>query len=156
MTISDMEKLKAKLEHYCAYQERCHADVEGKLYGLGVSSNYHSEVIVYLIEQNFLNEERFAKSFARGKHNISYWGRNRIALELKQRKISSYLINIALKQIDEKEYVCNFEKVSLQKWISLKERELAKRKKATMDYLYRKGYEYEMIVNRIEDLLVME
>lgn len=153
MTISELEQVKRKLEHYCAYQERCHAEVESKLYALKVPRSYHAQIMVYLIEENYLNEQRFAVSFARGKHTISYWGKRRIELELKQRNISAYLIRFALNEIDEQVYQSNFEKISLQRWESLENKALLQRKKSLTDYLYRKGYGYEMICNRIEDLL---
>ena len=87
-----------KIEHYCAYQERCHDEVVSKLRTMKLSTNEIDEVIVHLINSNFLNESRYACSFARGKHRIKFWGRIRIVNELKFRNISQYNINFTLKK----------------------------------------------------------
>ena len=79
-----------KLEYYCSYQERCHQEVVQKLYDFGIKSNETAAIVVHLIQHNFLNEERFARSFARGKHRIKHWGKIRIVNELKQRQIISW------------------------------------------------------------------
>ena len=104
-TISDAKK---KLEHYCAYQERCHDEVIQKLRNMALDSNEIDEVIVHLIENNFLNEERFACCFARGKFRIKNWGKIRIINELKSRNISQYNVNQALKEIEENDYITTF------------------------------------------------
>ena len=95
------EEIKHKLEYYCSYQDRCHKEVEQKLNSFTLITALKEKVIVHLIENNFINEERFAKSFARGKHNYKGWGKNRIVNELKFRNISSRIITIALKEIPE-------------------------------------------------------
>lgn len=94
----------AKAQHYCAYQERCHLEVRNKLYELGCNTDTVNEVMVKLIETNFLNEERFAKAFAGGKFRTKKWGRLKIKRELAARKISDYCIKAAMKEIDEKDY----------------------------------------------------
>lgn len=95
---------EAKLKRYCAYQERCHQEVRSKLLELGVFGHTLEEVIATLIEENFLNEERFARSFARGKFRIKQWGRVRIRRELALRNISDYCLRKAMEEIEEAEY----------------------------------------------------
>ena len=97
-------EILAKAQHYCAYQERCHQEVKNKLYELGCNTDTVNEVMVRLIETNFLNEERFAKAFAGGKFRTKKWGRLKIKRELAARKISDYCIKAAMKEIDEKDY----------------------------------------------------
>jgi regulatory protein len=80
------------MEYYCAYQERCYKEVEEKLYSYAVTVSEKEAILTYLIEQNFINEERFAQSFVRGKHNYKLWGKNRIINELKFRNISYSII----------------------------------------------------------------
>ena len=99
------EEIKHKLEYYCSYQDRCHKEVEQKLNSFTLITELKEKVIVHLIENNFINEERFAKSFVRGKHNYKGWGKNRIVNELKFRNISSRIITIALKEIPEATYL---------------------------------------------------
>ncbi|MTG97582.1 MULTISPECIES: regulatory protein RecX [Myroides] len=149
--ISTKEAIK-KLENYCAYQDRCHNEVITKLYNLNIPSNEHDEIIVYLIENKFLNEERFARNFARGKHRISAWGKNRIISELKLRKISSTLIKLALKEITDDLYYETFERISNLKWESLKDTDIEKKKAKLHAYLYRKGYESDIIYDKIKEL----
>jgi regulatory protein len=139
------EQALQKLKHFCAYSERAHADVSEKLYELGISKKYHGEIITTLIEENYLNEERFALSFASGKHRINQWGRVKIKYALQQKKISPYCIHKALKQIDEEAYMKTLEKLATDKYASLKGDQYLVRKKKTMDYLLQKGYEAELI-----------
>jgi regulatory protein len=141
---------RAKLEHFCAYQERCHAEVADKLRGFGLEATATDEIIVYLIEHNFLNEERFAKSFARGKHRIKHWGKIRIVNELKFRGISQYNINSALKEIEPDEYLQNFDALAQRCWENLREPNIFKKKKKYVDFLLRKGYENQLIYDKLK------
>ena len=116
------EEIKHKLEYYCSYQDRCHKEVEQKLNSFTLITALKEKVIVHLIENNFINEERFAKSFARGKHNYKGWGKNRIVNELKFRNISSRIIETALKEIPEATYLENFHALAEKNWEIIKER----------------------------------
>jgi regulatory protein len=111
-----VEETKKKLEYYCAYQERCHDEVVAKLRTLKMTTNEIDEIVVHLINHNFLNETRFACSFARGKHRIKFWGKIRIVNELKFRNISQYNINLALKEISNDEYQTNFDFLAERHW----------------------------------------
>lgn len=147
-----LEQAKSKLEHFCAYQDRCHAEVISKLYNLKVSSDLHDEILVYLINNKFLNEERFARSFARGKHRISGWGKNRILGELKIRKISANLIKIAMTEIDDTMYFETLNKLAEQRWQSLTDQDINKKTQKLIGFLHRKGYEMEYILDKVNDL----
>ena len=103
-----VQETQQKMEHYCAYQERCHQEVEKKLNSLGVIQIAQEEIIGHLIQNNYLNETRFAKSFARGKFRAKKWGKNRILRELKMRNISEYNIKKGLEEIPEEEYLATF------------------------------------------------
>ncbi|MEI6490051.1 MAG: regulatory protein RecX [Bacteroidota bacterium] len=94
-----------KAQATCAYQERCQQEMRNKLYDWGLHSIEVENIIAQLITDNFLNEERFAIAFAGGKFRIKKWGRVKIKLELKKRKISDYCISKALQQIDDKDYL---------------------------------------------------
>jgi regulatory protein len=142
---------KNKLEHYCAYQERCHDEFIQKLRNMALSSDEIDEVVVYLIENNFLNEERFACSFARGKFRIKKWGKIRIVNELKFRTISQYNINQALKEIDEEEYLSTFDSLSELTWNTITEKNKLKKRKKFCDYLLRKGWESNMIYEKVKE-----
>lgn len=141
-----------KLEHFCAYQERCHAEVVTKLYSLKMTSDEIDSIIVKLIEGNFLNENRFACSFARGKHRIKNWGRIRITNELKIRQISAYNISLALKEITEEEYDETFEKLSEKCWNSINEKNTLKKRKKFCDYMLRRGYESFLVYDKVTSL----
>ena len=142
---------KKKLEHYCAYQERCHDEVILKLRSMSLNSVEIDEVVVHLIENNFLNEERFACSFARGKFRIKKWGKIRIVNELKFRTISQYTINQALKEIDEEEYLTTFHSLSELTWNTITEKNKLKKRKKFCDYLLRKGWESNMIYEKVKE-----
>lgn len=144
------EQALQKLKHYCAYQERCHSEVKEKLYNLGVWKNDHDEIIASLIEENYLNEERFAIAFAGGKFRMKQWGRIKIKYELKQKQVSEYSIKKAMKQIGEEEYLALLHKLTEEKYAALKKEQYLIRKKKTMDYLMAKGFEPELVRSVIE------
>ncbi len=146
------EEAQKKLESYCAYQERCHKEVAQKLREMRLPSGHVDQIMVHLINGNYLNEERFAQSFARGKFNIKNWGRNRIVAELKQRDISKYNINAALKEIDELDYHHAFHALAEKKWDSLREPSLQRKKRKLADYLLYRGWESELVYEKISDL----
>jgi regulatory protein len=139
------EQALQKLKHYCGYQERSHSEVRQKLYDLGVWKKDHDEIIASLIEENYLNEERFAIAFAGGKFRMKQWGRVKIKYELKQKQVSDYSIKKAMKQIDEEEYRSVLQKLAGEKYQSLKGEQWLVRKKKTVDYLLQKGYETDLI-----------
>lgn len=141
-----------KLEHFCAYQERCHDEVVAKLYSLKMTRDEIDIVVVQLIEGNFLNESRFACSFARGKHRIKHWGKIRITNELKARNISSTNITLALKEISSEEYFETFENLAERSWNSISETNLLKKRKKFCDYMLRKGYESNLVYEKAKEL----
>lgn len=144
-----VDEAKRALEQYCVYQDRCHKEVEEKLAALNMIPDACELIILHLIEHNFLNEERFSKSYARGKFRIKKYGRVRITQELKLRNISNYNIKSALKEIDNQEYLSTLEQLGNQKWHSIKEPNFYKKKKKTVDFLLRKGYEYNLIMDSL-------
>jgi regulatory protein len=145
-----------KMEHYCAYQERCHTEVEQKLRSLKMDSEETSVIVSHLINDNFLNETRFACSFARGKHRIKHWGRVRIINELKFRHITAYNINLALKEISQEEYVETFHTLAEKHWDSLQETNTAKKRKKFCDYLLRKGFESNFVYEKVKEFESLE
>ena len=145
-------EIQSKLEYYCTYQERCYKEVEEKLYSFAATSTEKEEILTYLIENNFINEERFAQSFVRGKHNYKFWGKNRIINELKYRNISSKNIEIALKEIPKTTYLSNFHALAEKNWESNTERKGPKKNKKFVDFLLRKGYETSLIYDKLYEL----
>jgi regulatory protein len=143
------EQTLQKLKHFCRYQERCHSEVKEKLYNLGVWNKDHDEIISSLIEEGYLNEEKFAIAFAGGKFRMKQWGRIKIKYELKQKRVSEYSIKKALKQINEEEYLKTLKNLAEGKYASLKREQWLIRKKKTTDYLLQKGYEHDLISNVI-------
>ncbi|MEN9963217.1 MAG: hypothetical protein RL582_312, partial [Bacteroidota bacterium] len=105
-----------------------------------------------LIQENYLNESRFACSFARGKHRIKFWGKVRIVNELKLRNISTYNINLALKEITTEEYEANFNAIAERNWHSIKESNGLKKRKKQCDFLLRKGYESNLVYEKVKEL----
>ena len=141
-----------KIEHYCAYQERCHEEVEQKLRSMKMTSDEIDQIITQLINDNFLNEERFACSFARGKHRIKYWGKIRITNELKFRGINQTLINIALKEINNEEYYTTFDTLANRHWESIRETNSLKKRKKFCDFMLRKGFESNLVYEKLREL----
>ena len=139
------EQAIQKLKHYCSYQERSHSEVQQKLWDLGVRKAEHDEIIASLIEDDYLNEERFARQFAGGKFRMKEWGRKKIYYGLKEKGISDYLINTAMKEINEEAYRKILGGLAEKKYALLKGEQYLVRKKKTIDYLLQKGYEPELV-----------
>ncbi len=138
-----------KLRHYCAYQERCHEEVRTKVLSFKMYGNDLEEAINQLIEEDFLNEERFAKAYAGGKFRMKKWGRKRILNELKLRKISPYCIKKAMEEIEEDEYMKTLKQLinaSLKKY---KVSNMFETKNKAARYLISKGYEPELVWQEI-------
>ena len=98
--LSKADALK-RMQRYCAYQDRCHSEVRTKLIELGVYGDTLEEIMAELVIERFLDEERFARSYVRGKFRLKKWGRVRIKRELKLRKISAYCQRKGLEEIEE-------------------------------------------------------
>lgn len=141
-----------KIENYCAYQERCHEEVINKLRSMKMDSDEIDVIITRLISDNFLNEERYACSFARGKHRIKHWGKIRITNELKSRKINQTLITIALKEITTEEYEDTFHNLTEKHWDSISETNSLKKRKKFCDYILRRGFESNLVYDKVKEL----
>ena len=150
--VNSVKEAIHKIEHFCAYQERCHDEVMQKLRAMKMDSNEIDEILAHLIQENYLNESRFACSFARGKHRIKFWGKVRIVNELKFRNISTYNINLALKEITAEEYEANFNALAERNWHSIKEANGLKKRKKYCDSLLRKGYESNLVYEKVKEL----
>ena len=141
----------ARAKEYCSYQERCHSEVKDKLYSFTLATNDVEKIISQLIEEDYLNEERFAAAFARGKFRMKHWGRVKIRYEMKQRQISEYCIKKAMKEIEDDEYMATLNKLLDEKLRSLRsEKNAFTKKKKLTDYLFQKGYERDVVFSLIK------
>lgn len=148
-----VDEATRKLEGYCAYQDRCHKEVISKLREMNMIPQAIDLIVGHLIQENFLNEERFARSFARGKFKIKKWGKNRIVNELKHRDISKYNITTALKEIESKEYLNTFNALASKRLSEIREKDLQKRRKKLADYLLYRGWESGMVYEKVYELV---
>lgn len=146
------EEALQKLKHFCGYQERCHREVVEKLYSLGVRKVDHDEILAGLIEENYLNEERFAFHFAGGRYRTKNWGRKKIMFALREKKVNEYSIKKALQQIDEDDYAKKLNDLVKKRYASLKNEQFLVRKKKTIDYLLQKGYEHNLIMSALDKI----
>jgi len=141
------------LENYCAYQERCHKEVEQKLYDLKMIPEAKEHIILHLMQHNFLNEERFAKAFVRGKFSIKKWGKIKITNELKFKGISAYNIKSGLKEINQEDYLKTIQIVAEKKLKLLKEPNKYKKSAKLATFLISKGFESELVFKTTKDLI---
>ncbi|MEM9885820.1 MAG: regulatory protein RecX [Bacteroidota bacterium] len=143
------EQALQKLQAYCAYQDRCHQEVRRKLLDLGIYGDDLEEVIVELIEEKFLDEMRFACSFARGKFRYKKWGRLKIKQALKQKDISAYCFKKAMEEIEEAEYLQTIDDLIEKKSQQIRAASSYIKKQKIAKYLFQKGYESNLIWERI-------
>jgi regulatory protein len=146
------QQAREKIQRYCAYQDRSHSEVRNKLYELGVFSDDAEAVITELIQEGFLNEERFAKSFAGGKFRIKKWGRLKIENALEKKGVSKNCIRLGLKDINEEAYVETLRNLLEQKLESLEEQNIYIKRDKLSNYAIQKGYEPEVVWKLIREL----
>ena len=146
-----LEDAKKKLEHYCAYQERCHQEVNSKLNSLGMIPAVKDVIISHLIEHNYLNETRFAQSFTRGKFRIKKWGKNRILRELKRRHISDYNIKKGMQEIPDSDYETSFYELFEKRKKAVAHLPKNEQRKKIISYLNYRGWEQDMIFSALNE-----
>lgn len=147
-----VKEILQKMEYYCSYQERSHLEVKEKLRSFDLNADEKDEIVVKLIDTNYLNEERFASIFTISKFHQKKWGKIRITNELKAKKISNYLITKSIKEIDLEEYSETFFILSEKFWETTTEKNAVKKRKKFCDFLLRKGWESEIIYSRVKEL----
>ena len=143
--VEDTEFILHKARSYCALQERCIGEMEDKLREWKVKPDKAEKIIELLIKEDYLNEERFAKSFAGGKFRINHWGKTKIIYELERRKVPDLIIQIGLEEIEEDEYEETLKELLIRKNREIKEKDLYKKKHKLIEFGYQKGYHYELI-----------
>ena len=144
--------VKKKIEHYCAYQERCHLEVTNKLNKLGVFGDELDEYVCYLIDENFLSETRFSEAYVRGKFNNNNWGKVKISRELKLRNISDWNISNALSQISSEDYNNKLRKLCL-KLVELNDKSEFELKNKVVKNLSYKGWEVDLVIKTLNQLI---
>lgn len=148
----EYKTIKTKIEAYCAFQDRCKQEVTQKLYTLGANKEEIEKLVKELIDDRFLNEERFVKAFVSGKLHLKKWGVNKIKQALMQKGISDILIKDALSDIEQEDYMDKLKIIAQKKWEVLKDPEPAKNKAKLIRFLLSKGYEYDKIKEVIKGL----
>lgn len=147
---------EARIKNWCAYQERSQHETRSKLHSFGLTTEDADLIISRLISDNFLNEERFALAFAGGKFRIKHWGRNKIKVELKQHRISDYLVNKALRSIDGDEYEKIMNTVIEKKLRSLNTADRRKKYYAVLSYAVSRGFESDLVSAQLNNILKTE
>ena len=139
--------------NFCAYQERTQQEVRRRMHeSYIISRDEVEELIARLIEENFVNEERFAKAFAGGKFRVKKWGKIKIKAELRLKGLSNYCINEAMKEIEDEDYMITLQKILEKKANTSKEKNLMKKKYAVATFAQSKGYENSLIWELIENI----
>ena len=145
------EQVLQKLRFYCRYQQRCQSEIKEKLFELGVNKKDNDEIIGELVNENCVNDERFAMAFASGRFKLKQWGRKKIQKSLKEKRISDEIAQKAVDQINKKEYLFILNKLAKERYASLKNEQYLVRRKKTMDYLMQKGYEVDLVKEAINN-----
>lgn len=142
------DEIKLKLVNYCVYQDRCHAEVDQKMRDYLLIQEAKDDIILYLIRENYLNEERFTRSYIRGKFYIKHWGKMKIKLNLKQKQISEKLISKCFDEIDVDDYDKTIIKIYEGYFEKQKGTDFQKKNKS-IKYLLSRGFSYDEIVKTL-------
>lgn len=152
INFSDQDKLIIeKIQSYCLYQDRCIKEVKNKLFSLKVNNNLGEKIINHLIDNDYLNEERFVKLFIQGKLRIKKWGKIKLKYELKIRGINNKIIDTHIKNISEDEYISYFDEFSSAKIKFLKGTH-DKKKRSFINYFTYRGWENQLIYQKLKDI----
>ncbi|MCU0404263.1 MAG: RecX family transcriptional regulator [Chitinophagaceae bacterium] len=143
---------KEKLKAWCAYSERCQSEVREKLFGHGLNTRETDEILSFLIEEGFVNEERYARQYAGGHFRMKQWGRVKIKFGLKSKGISEYCIKKGLAEIDEDSYLTLLSKLARQKWESTRGTLPAARWAKTRQFLLQRGFESNLVLDELKRL----
>lgn len=141
------EEIKQKMLNYCVYQDRCHYEVEQKMRDFLLIPEAKDEILLYLIQERYLDEERFVRSYIRGKFYMKHWGRYKIQLNLKQKQISEKLISRCWDEIDDNDYKKTIRSFIEKQQDNIKETNTFKKKNKIIKFLISKGFEYEVILD---------
>lgn len=144
------EEIKQKMVNYCVYQDRSHFEVEQKMKEFLLIPEAKEEILLFLIKENFLNEERFAKSYTRGKFYIKKWGKNKIRMSLLQKGISERLIKKSFEEIDDEDYKRTISDLINKTLLTYKGLQEYQKKQKLIKFLISRGFEYEMILFHLE------
>ncbi|MDX2302381.1 MAG: regulatory protein RecX [Microscillaceae bacterium] len=147
-----IQQAYVKASKFCAYQERTQQEVREKIYSYGIFGEEAEEVICQLIADNFINEERFAKAYAGGKFRLKKWGRLKIERNLRQKGLSQYCIRQGLAEIEQQEYEQTLEQLLHKKRELLQGIEAWEMRQKLFQFLSFKGYESELILEKIQEL----
>ena len=140
-----------KIQSYCLYQERCIKEVKNKLFSLKVSSKSANDIIEYLIDNDYLNDERYAKMFIQGKLRIKKWGRIKLKYELRLKGIDIKIINKHINQINEEDYIKYFNEFSTNK-INFLKGSKDQKKRSFINYFTYRGWENSLIYEKLKDI----
>ena len=144
---------KPKIEKFCAYQERSHQQVKRKLQGYGLNGMDADILLVELMHANFLNEERFAMAYARGKFKIKGWGKAKIKQGLKREGVGEKLIQQALASLGMDDYLDTLNTLATKKWPLIKGASHIEKVFKLKRYLVGKGYDFEAIDKAIAQVV---
>lgn len=147
-----LDQAYEKLTTYCAYQERCPWEIRRKLYENGIKDDPAEKIIDELIAEEFVDVERYARAFARGKFRLKKWGKGRIRMELKMREVSEDLIRKGLSEINPEEYYDTLLAQTEKKWRTTHDADIYKKKFKVTQYLMTKGFELDLVKEAIESL----
>lgn len=137
---------------YCAYQDRCHQELRNKIYDAGIYGDMAEQMMAELVQGNYLNEERFAKSYAGGKFRMKKWGRDKIRFELEKRNVSDYCIRKALEEIDDEVYIKALDRIIEEKLNQYSALGLLLGKDKALNYCTGRGFEIDLVLARLRKI----
>jgi len=140
-----------KIKRYCAYQERCQSEVRRKLYTFNLDSEDIDNILCSLIEEDFLNEERYAKNFVAGKFRQKNWGKIKIKQHLKQKEISDYCIKKGFEEINQEDYLKTLDEILQKKSKVLKDENNFIKKQKLAKFAINKGFENNLVWDLLRD-----
>jgi regulatory protein len=154
LLINDLDSIMARISHYCAYQERCNYEVDQKLRQWKVSAGKTGLIKERLHQEGFIDEERYARMFVRSKFHLSKWGKTKLRYELKGRAIPDNLINKALEEIGEDDYLRTIREVILKKQSEIISGKNLNIREKIITFVTGKGYEFDLIIKILTELKI--
>ena len=151
---NDLDTILARIHHYCAYQERCIYEVDLKLMQWKVSSHNIKQILHHLQEEGFIDEERYARIFVRSKFHINKWGRTKIRYELKNRFITEKIVQKAMEEIGEDDYMKTIRELILKKMSEINSGKHLNIREKIITFVTGKGFEFDLISKVLTELKI--
>lgn len=146
------QEIYQKLSCRCSVCEYAPIEIKRKAMLLGASADAADSITDRLVDENFINEQRYAQAFVHDKFSLNRWGKNKIAAALHQKHITPALVTQAIELIDPDEYQNTLKELLIAKSQGLQEPDRSKHTRKLLAFAVSRGFEPHLALRLIDDM----